>query len=51
MKRLIAVVLALTLMFTALFCTTAVASPDMSDLIRFIPTEIVVSTNKVEVSG
>ena len=51
MKRLLAVVLALTLMFTALFCTTAGASPDMSDLIRFIPTEIVVSTNKVEVSG
>ena len=51
MKRLIAVVLALTLMFTALFCTGANASPDMSDLLRFIPTEIIVSTDKVEVSG
>lgn len=51
MKRLIAVVLALTLMFTALFCTTAGASPDISDLLRFIPTEIIVSADKVEVSG
>ena len=51
MKRLLAVVLALTLMFTALFCTGANASPDMSDLLRFIPTEIIVSTDKVEVSG
>ena len=49
MKRVIAVVLTLTLMVTALFCTSA--SADISDLIRFIPTEIVVSTNKVEVSG
>lgn len=51
MKRVIAVVLTLTLMFTALFCTGANASPDMSDLLRFIPTEIIVSTDKVEVSG
>lgn len=51
MKRLIAVVLTVTLMVTALFCTSAGASPDMSDLIRFIPTEIIVSTDKVEVSG
>ena len=51
MKRLIAVVLTVTLMVTALFCTSAGASPDMSDLIRFIPTEIIVSANKVEVSG
>ena len=49
MKRVIAVVLTLTLMVTALFCTSA--SADISDLIRFIPTEIVVSANKVEVSG
>ena len=49
MKREIAVVLTLTLMVTALYSTSA--SADISDLIRFIPTEIVVSTNKVEVSG
>ena len=51
MKRMIAAVLTLALMFTALFCTGANASPDMSDLLRFIPTEIIVSTDKVEVSG
>ena len=51
MKRMIATVLTLALMFTALFCTGANASPDMSDLLRFIPTEIIVSTDKVEVSG
>lgn len=49
MKRLIALVLTLTLMVTALFCISA--SADMGDLIRFIPTEIVVSTDKVEVKG
>lgn len=51
MKRMIAAVLTLALMFTALFCTGANASPDISDLLRFIPTEIIVSTDKVEVSG
>ena len=51
MKRLIAVVLTVTLMVTALFCTSAGDSPDMSDLLRFIPTEIIVSADKVEVSG
>lgn len=51
MKRMIAAVLTLALMFTALFCTGANASPDMSDLLRFIPTEIIVSSDKVEVSG
>ena len=51
MKRMIAAVLTLALMFTALFCTGANASPDMSDLLRFTPTEIIVSTDKVEVSG
>lgn len=49
MKRVFAVVLALALMVSALFCTGA--SADMGDLIRFIPTEITVSTNKVLVEG
>ena len=51
MKRLTAAVLTLALILTALFCTGASASPDMSDLLRFIPTEIIVSADKVEVNG
>lgn len=48
-KRMIAMILALILMVATLFCTSTRA--DMSDLIRFIPTEIIVSANLVEVKG
>lgn len=51
MKKMIAVALTLTLMVSALFCVNVSADPDMSDLIRFIPTEITVSANKVVVVG
>ena len=49
MKRFIAVMLALTLMVGSLFCVNAKA--DMGDLLRFVPTHIDVTSNKVSVEG
>lgn len=49
MKRFTAVVLAMSLIVTALFCVNVKA--DTSDLIRFLPTEIEVNTDEVIVHG
>ena len=49
MKKLSAAVVTLALLLCLLFCQSA--SADIGDLIRFLPTTITVSTNKVVVEG
>ena len=49
-KKLFAVVLTLCIVLSGLMCVS-VASADIGDLVRFVPTEIEVTTNKVVVEG
>ena len=51
MKKLLAVTLSLCLMLSCLTMAATALATERGDLIRFVPTKIVVSDNQVRVEG